>query len=86
MIQVHSLPSLQQITQVPKSKGCLFYVEDRSGGVLRLCAALKRKALLLLHWNGKEFTEFKVLFCHHFLIIYDTKKNCNNEYFLWQRN
>jgi hypothetical protein len=61
MIRVHSLPSLQLVTQVVKSKGCLFYVEDRSGGVLRLCAALKRKTLLLLHWNGNELQEFKEL-------------------------
>jgi hypothetical protein len=70
MIQVHSLPSLQQITQVTKSKGCIFYVEERSGGVLRLCAALKRKTLLLLHWNGKEFTEFKVLFFFKSLLCF----------------
>lgn len=66
VVSVHTLPDLQLISQLAKTRGCYAYALDKPSSdgtgptTVRLCAALKKK-LLVMEWNGADFVEFKEL-------------------------
>jgi Vam6/Vps39-like protein vacuolar protein sorting-associated protein 39 len=66
VVSVHTLPDLQLISQLAKTRGCQAYAIDRPSpdgtgpSTFRLCAAMKKK-LLVLEWNGADFAETKEL-------------------------